>query len=428
MFSFVIFASLAVSISAQTAPSNAATTSSETATLQQLIEIRSSQIKQIETQKQDVQAKLNQISESKNSLSQEVQGLNYQISQLNLQIQSNQAASRKLSLQIQSSTETIANIQNEITRRKEALAKLMVEIQQNNDQGLLFAVLSNDTFADSLNKTNSLYLLNKSLVDSLSQLADLENQLNGNIATASAEQEKKQEIQINLANTQSILWDQKQQKDAVLSATRNQAQVYQDQMDQLNKQQLQISRVIEEIEGNLRASFNPNLLPSKIRGILSFPIDTPMVTQGYGYTTFAERAYKTNFHTGVDFGASIGTPVYAAADGVVLRVDNNDRGFARWNRYQYGRYVIVNHVNNLTTLYAHLSKTAVSAGDIIKRGDLIGYSGNTGYAFGPHLHFGVYYTPDVELKAIPPAKGLVPVGVTVDPVTYLPESGISYDE
>lgn len=432
VFSFAAILLAANCVSAQTtpvAPSGLGGSSSSTeATLQQLIEIQSSQIKQIEAQKQALQTKLDQISESKNSLSQEVQSLNYQISQLDLQIQSNQLASKQLSLEIQSSTASIATIQDEIVQRKAVIAKLMVEIQQSDNSNLLFTVLSSDTLADSLSKTSSLYLLNKSLVDSLSQLADLENQLSDNITTASVEKEKKQEAQINLANVQGVLQDQKQQKDAVLSVTKNQAQVYQDQMDQLNEQQLQISQVIEGIEGKLRASFNPNLLPSKVHGMLSFPVDNVIVTQGYGYTKFAERAYKTDFHTGVDFGVTIGTPVYAAADGVVLRVDSNDRGVARWNRYQYGRYILINHVNNLSTLYAHLSKALVAAGDIIKRGQLIGYSGNTGYTFGPHLHFGVYYTPDLQLKAIPPARGLVPVGVTVDPLTYLPDSGITYDE
>ncbi len=417
-----------VSQSAAASSATSSATTTDVTTLQQMIEQKSQEMKQIEAQKQALQDKLDAIGQSKSSLSQEVQSLNYQISQLNLQIQANQLTSQELGLEIQSSNESIASIQDEITQRKQVIAKLMVEVEQADNESPLFTILGSDTLSDSVSKTNSAYLLNKSLVDSLSELADLQDSLGQKVTEASQQKQQKQAEEINLANTQNILQDQKQEKNAVLTETKNQEQVYQSQMDQLDEQQLEISQVIEGIESKLRASFNPKLLPSEIHSTLSFPVENVIITQGYGYTKFAERAYKTDFHTGVDFGVSIGTPVYAAADGVVLRADNNDKGTSRWRRYQYGKYILINHENNLTTLYAHLSRQVVKVGDIIKRGELIGYSGNTGYAFGPHLHLGVYYTPELELKSIPPANGLVPVGVTVDPMGYLPDTGFTLHE
>jgi murein DD-endopeptidase MepM/ murein hydrolase activator NlpD len=113
----------------------------------------------------------------------------------------------------------------------------------------------------------------------------------------------------------------------------------------------------------------------------------------------------------MDFRASIGTPIYAAGDGQVFAVGNN-------GNVQYGKYVVIKHENNLATLYGHLSRQVVSAGKSVKKGDIIGYSGSTGYSTGPHLHFGVYWAPSIELKTISGA-GLVPVGVTVNPEDYL---------
>ena len=77
------------------------------------------------------------------------------------------------------------------------------------------------------------------------------------------------------------------------------------------------------------------------------------------------------------------------------------------------------HENGLATLYAHLSRQTVGAGAAVKRGDLVGYSGNTGYSTGPHLHLGLYWASSIEMKSVPPAAGLVPVGVTLDQQIYL---------
>ena len=85
-------------------------------------------------------------------------------------------------------------------------------------------------------------------------------------------------------------------------------------------------------------------------------------------------------HTGVDLSAPKGTPVYATADGVVSR----EKGGSG-----YGIVVILNHGYSYQTLYAHLSKKVVKPGQKVKRGQLIGYVGNTGLSFGTHLHYEV---------------------------------------
>lgn len=85
-------------------------------------------------------------------------------------------------------------------------------------------------------------------------------------------------------------------------------------------------------------------------------------------------------HTGVDLSASMGTPVRAAADGIVVRAD--------WMS-GYGRLVIIDHGNGLQTYYGHLSKFEVVPGQEIRRGDLVGRSGASGRVTSPHLHYEV---------------------------------------
>ncbi len=89
-------------------------------------------------------------------------------------------------------------------------------------------------------------------------------------------------------------------------------------------------------------------------------------------------------HNGVDFGAPIGTPVYASLGGVVTLT----RGGDAWNG-GYGNYIVVKHSNGVQTLYAHLSSILVNKGENVGKGETIAKSGNTGQSTGPHLHFEV---------------------------------------
>lgn len=86
-------------------------------------------------------------------------------------------------------------------------------------------------------------------------------------------------------------------------------------------------------------------------------------------------------HDGIDFSANEGTPIYAADNGTVIYSQFNDGG--------YGNLIEIDHANGYSTYYAHCSKLAVKEGDVVAKGDLIGYVGNTGRSTGSHLHFEV---------------------------------------
>jgi murein DD-endopeptidase MepM/ murein hydrolase activator NlpD len=109
--------------------------------------------------------------------------------------------------------------------------------------------------------------------------------------------------------------------------------------------------------------------------------DLKRMSSGFGYRT--DPIYKTSkFHAGMDFAAAIGTEIYATGDGVVERADSDASG--------YGNHVRINHGYGYLTLYGHMSKLNVRPGQKIKRGEVIGYVGNTGKSSGPHLHYEVH--------------------------------------
>jgi len=93
--------------------------------------------------------------------------------------------------------------------------------------------------------------------------------------------------------------------------------------------------------------------------------------------------YKTiTHHDGMDFTASIGTPIYATADGTIEK--------SAYERGGYGKHVIINHGYGYKTLYAHMNEIKTKRGTKVKRFDIIGYVGNTGLSLGPHLHYEVH--------------------------------------
>ena len=95
---------------------------------------------------------------------------------------------------------------------------------------------------------------------------------------------------------------------------------------------------------------------------------------------FGWRWGGSDFHPGIDIAANYGDPVYASAAGDVEQ--------AGWNG-GYGRYIKISHGNGYETAYGHMSSIAVSSGESVKKGDIIGYVGSSGYSTGPHLHFEV---------------------------------------
>ena len=131
---------------------------------------------------------------------------------------------------------------------------------------------------------------------------------------------------------------------------------------------------------------------------LSWPLATGTLTQPFGPTAFYLEPPLGNyphFHTGIDIAAPYGTPVLAAADGLVVAVEHTGVG--------YGNYVIVAHGGGMFTLYGHLADTSVVDGQHVLRSQVLGHEGSTGLATGPHLHFEVRFN-----------------GAVVDPMSYLP--------
>lgn len=119
----------------------------------------------------------------------------------------------------------------------------------------------------------------------------------------------------------------------------------------------------------------------------------PSVAQPYGVNEerYGGQGMMIDKHNGIDWAVPDNTPVRASHSGTVFQVWNS----ATMGYHGYGTYVKIrqrmNDYNGMETVYAHLSHSLVTEGQVVRRGELIGYSGNTGYSTKPHLHFGIRF-------------------------------------
>lgn len=190
------------------------------------------------------------------------------------------------------------------------------------------------------------------------------------------------------AQSQSELIQRLNSDRLALEAAQNQLERESKNLEVLIQQKVAEARATEEAQAktNSRTSFI-----MRGTGIMTYPSDAP-TSSPFGWRIHPILGYR-RFHAGLDFAASYGSTIRAADSGTVI--------FAGWYG-GYGRAVIINHGNGVTTLYGHTSELYVTEGQAVQRGQAIAAVGSTGFSTGPHLHFEVRRN-----------------GTPVDPANYL---------
>ena len=251
-------------------------------------------------------------------------------------------------------------------------------------------LLAKEKLYESWNDIEDLSKFQGKVDEELDRLQKLKEELE--VDKNQTEKEKKNLVgfKSDLSDQQKIIEANKKEQSKVLTETQNKEAIFKQQLTERLKKKEELEIEIADFESQLRVTIDPSLLPKTGSKALSWPTDVPFITQHFGNTPFATKnaqVYNGAGHNGIDLRASPGTPIKNAASGVV--VDTGDTDQACYG-VSYGKWVLVRHNNGLATLYAHLSLIKVSAGQIVTRGEVVGYSGNTGYSTGPHLHFTVY--------------------------------------
>ncbi len=326
----------------------------------------------------------------------------------------------------------IDDSESKIERNDRILASALRDVHAADGESLIETILSNESISDLWIELDQMEQLQNTIYAQLADLRAIKTDLEEQHTEQRSERENLTVFKDNLAGQQRVIDENAKNKSDLLAVTKNKEAEYQALLAEKQAARTQIESAMQEYESKLTYILDPSRLPQKGSGGLVWPIANPILTQGYGITSFAAGgAYgydaqgNPNPHRGIDFKASVGTPLLAAASGTVRDAVDMDK---TPGCYSYGKWILIDHDNGLSTLYAHLSVFNVSAGDSVTAGQIIGYSGQSGYATGPHLHFSAFDREAVKVSPFSWSNGCknakvpyAPYEAYLNPLSYLPD-------
>lgn len=382
--------------------------------------------KQIETLQADIasfQKELDVLGAKKNTLQSAISSLTLSQKKLASEIKITQNKIASANLKIKELTLSIGDKETSITENQKAISKALRSVAESEESSLVIKIISTNSLREAWQIADEVAQFNQALVKHIDDLRSIRAALSTNRDQVASEKAKLISLQNDLASQKRSVDASKAAQQQLLSQTKNQEANYQQLIAQKQAAEKSFEQELLTLQGQLNLIVNPNLLPKVGSGILSWPFSLAFmkgctqrknlfknlfcITQYFGNTAFSTanpQIYKGKGHNAIDIAAPIGTPVQTALGGVVLDTGNTDlvRGC-----YSFGKWIMVVHGNGLSTIYSHLSAIDVSKGQSVRTGQVIGLSGMSGYATGPHIHFGVYATEGTQIMTLRQFKGAI---------------------
>ncbi len=327
---------------------------------------------------------------------------------------------------------TMEQLGNEIEKtkanidvNKEAIIHAIQETRILEDINIVQIILSNKNIGDIWNEIDNIKETQDVIINKSKELSILKTEMETKQSALKGQKNNLINLKQDLnGKKQAVIYTAKE-KESLLVQTKNKEEAFKQLVKTKEEQKAQFEKEVYEYESQLNIAIDKTRYPVAKTGLLSWPLDNVFITQKFGKTVGAEKLYASGTHNGVDFRASVGTRVKNVLDGVVAGTGNTD---LYSGCYSFGKWVMIKHNNGLSTVYGHLSVISVSTGQQLQTGDLIGYSGNTGYSTGPHLHVGVYATQGVRIEKYVNSMGckqaiipLADIKAYLDPLVYFPK-------
>jgi len=347
-------------------------------------------------------------------LAADAQKLGVQTDILSGNIDENERRLADVGQQIESLESRISEKEKVIAVQKNILADVLrsyYATETRSNDGVSIVLASAADFGNALSGRDRLFETGSSIRETLSGIMNLRNSMSRERDLATEKKVEVASLKFQLEQQNAYLETSKKNKEALAAQAAADQVKYSGMVSDLQQQRKALEAEIEQLEAAKEGKVDLSAIPQFHKGILAYPVGTVRISQGYGPATCKTCGYT--FHNGIDFSGSVVDTVSAAEGGKVVGVGNE-------GKYDYGKWIAIEHSYGLTTLYGHLSKQSVSEGDTVDRGEKIGLMGSTGNSTGPHLHFSVFTTVSFEVKQSVSVKNItIPIGASINPANYL---------
>lgn len=363
--------------------------------LQEELRLRKAEIDSIGSRITDYQKRLEELSKKQAGLKNDLAIIGNETEIAQLDVESLRLSIEAQRLQIDIIEKQVQDSVVDLKRQKTYLRNVLVEMQRTQDTTPLEVIFSSAGMHEALSGIEHMTTVSGQLEKELGQTRALRDELQAKQSTQQEKVDELTDLQSELEARIAILEQRKAAADLLVAETNNSESQYRVLMSELRQEQAGITSRILELQDAIKQRIRDEEGDAAVddgQTTITSPLKSYVITATFKDPTYPFR--NVSPHTGIDLAAPMGTPIYAAAPGVVSWVRAGSTG--------YGNYVMVIHDDGLATLYAHMSRFGVTQDQYVKRGDIIGYVGSTGFSTGPHLHF------EVRLNGIP-----------VDPKAYV---------
>ena len=388
------------------------------------ISAKTDEIKKLEEEIKQYEGDLAVLGTKKKTLANSIAELNLLRKKLEVDIRITQAKVDATDLKIRQLGSQISFKENEIDTRTAALKEALRGIDERDAYSLPQIALSNESFSGLWDDIATLDQFSGSIKENIDVLQGLKTDLE----SRKGEQEGTKKVALNLKSElndrKKIAEDTRKEQTKLLTQTNSQESTYKKILSQKIALKDAFEQELRDYESTLKFILDPTSIPPRGTKVFSPPLDNLFITQNFGKTSSSGRLYASGTHNGTDFRADRGTQVRAMLSGTVIGTGDTD---LTCPGASYGRWVLIKHNNGLASLYAHFSLIKVSQGQTVNTGEVIGYSGNTGYSTGPHLHVTVFAALGVSVESRPSKScggrvytmPIAAINAYLDPMDYL---------
>lgn len=399
--------------------------------LQQDIKDRGSRLAEIEKEIAKYQNDLKAVGAEKKTLQSAINQLETERKKVQAEIAKTETLISYTDLEINKLILEITRTEQEILENHSAIAQIIRSQYKDGQESMVELLLRNKRLSEFWGKLEEQESVRNKMTEKVILLGSLQKDLDEKRLENTDKRSNLVSLKTQYNDQNSVLTNNKTERAKLLEVTKSEEKTYQQMLAQKQEARDQIIKDLRDFEAKLQFILDPNTIPTPGTRVFDWPLKNVIITQYFGGTEFAKQNASVYagraYHPGIDLGTARGTAIYAPLAGTVRATGNTDLvpGCFSW-----GKWTLVDHANGLSTLYAHQDVISVSAGQKVATGEIIGYTGNTGYSTGPHLHFTVYVKAGVSVRQFNEIKTVTSCGPAstpvaasdayVDPMNYLP--------